>query len=62
MLILRLLLVLGACYVSAALAIYLMTGNRNMLRHLSQGLLLLLLVAATLAIGTLLARFVGPLL
>ncbi|MBF0613500.1 MAG: hypothetical protein G8345_10055 [Magnetococcales bacterium] len=62
MLILRLVAVLAVCYVTAALAIYLMTGNRNLLRSLSQGTLILLLVLLLMGIVSLVGRFFGPLL
>lgn len=62
MLVLRFLIVLATCYAAAALATYIVTGNRNMLRNFSQGLLILLITLALLGIATLLIRFVGPLL
>ncbi|MBF0609723.1 MAG: hypothetical protein G8345_06480 [Magnetococcales bacterium] len=62
MLILRLIAVLAVCYVTAAFAIYLMTGNRNLLRSLSQGALVLLLVLLLMGVVSLAGRFIGPIL
>lgn len=62
MLIARLLLALALCFGAAAVALYLMTGNRVYLRFLWRAVLGALALAAVLLIGLILGRFVGVLL